>query len=321
MNSYSTSYGLLQNIGEYSLYPDGGMKECMLQEKVELTTNYGELIPQYEFEENRRKYIYSLAFYEDGALRKIALNQRTPVKTPIGIKEAELITFYRSGKLKRLFPLNGRISAYWDENEEYRLAKQDTIELPGQIVKAKVIAYSFYECGALKDITLWPKELVKIKTPVGEIRVRIGLALYMEGSIKSLEPCFPIAVQTPIGEIKAYDYNAIGISGDRNSLVFGEDGSIKELITSGMRITVQGKDGAIPVLYSPEQSLNEDGLEISFRTLKLSFGHDSVCFNDQMEYKICEYTFVIEPYQRTIPGMCDDCSSCSRCSDRGEYGN
>jgi hypothetical protein len=314
MKSYPTRYGMLQHISEYSLYPDKSMKECMLMDKVVLTTGHGDLIPQYEFSENRRKYIYSLSLYEDGALRKIALNDKTKIMTPLGSMEAELITFYQSGKLKRLFPLNGRISAYWDEDEEYKLATKEMIELPGQTVSAKIIAYNFYESGTLKSITLWPKEVIKLNSPIGEVRVRIGVSFYENGNLKSMEPSFPLAVQTPIGEIKAFDLNADGISGDRNSVVFSEIGSIQELITSGIKITVQGSEGNTPVEYSPVQDCDEDGIEISFQPLKIVFDQDIVRFNDQDEYKITENSFRIERYHSKAPGMCSDCSSCGACA-------
>jgi hypothetical protein len=315
MESYSTRCGVLHHIGEYSLYADGSMKECMFLGEVELTTEYGSLIPQYEFEDNRRKYIYSLSCYKGGSIRRIALNDKTVIPTPIGKKEAELVMFYQSGKLKRLFPLNGRISAYWDENDEYKLAKEDRIELPCGIIKAKVIAYSFYENGVVRDLTFWPKETIKLVTPLGEIRARIGVSFYQDGSIKSLEPSFPVSVQTPIGRIKAFDYNASGISGDQNSLLFTGTGAVQELITSGMKITIQDREGKTLAVFSPVQDLDEDGLEVSFTALKLAFENNKVCFNASSVYDITEHTFIIEAYHRKVPGMCSDCAECGKCSE------
>ncbi len=320
MEDYPTRYGILHHIGEYSLYSGKSLKECMLLDKVELVTEYGTLIPQYEFEENRRKYIYSVSFYEDGALSRVALNERTRIPAPIGDIEAELITFYKSGKIKRLFPLNGRISAYWDENDEYRLAQEVTVKTAGTLIKTKIIGYSFYENGALKALTFWPRDAVKLDTPIGSIRVRIGVSFYPDGRIKSVEPSLPVLVQTPIGPVKAYDYNANGISGDRNSLVFTADGAVQELVTSVMKVSVRDRTGKLIVVFSPEQEWDEDGLEISFTTLRLSFEDNRVCFNDTSIFDMTDNSFTIEPYTRTAPSMCDDCASCGKCS-AGEIGS
>lgn len=303
------------HIGEYSLYPNGSIKECMFTDVVELNTEYGPLVPQYEYEEHRRKYVHSLTFYESGSIRKIALNNKTKITTPIGNKTAELITFYESGKIKRLFPLNGRISAYWDESEEYQLATTETIELPCGTVNTKVIAYNFYENGAIKGLTFWPKELLKLMTPIGELKVRIGVSFYPEGDVKSIEPAYPVAVQTPIGILKAYDSNANGITGDCNSLMFSVDGVVKSLITSGMKVIVLCNDEKIVMEYSPVQDMDEDGIEISFQALKIEFdeNENSVRFNDGDIYSLSKYQFRIEPYFKTAPSECSNCASCGLC--------
>lgn len=311
MKSYNTRYGTLTIIDDGTTHNNGSLKDATLHEEVELITPYGTLIPQYEFTDHRKKYIESISFYENGMLRRISLNDKTEITTPIGTMFAELVTFYESGSIKRVFPLNGKLSAYWEEEDEYLLAKEASFQLPFGKIKAKVIAISFYENGAIKDFTFWPKEIILVQTPIVETRVRIGMALYPDGSIKSVEPAFPIDVNTPIGKIKAYDFEANGICGDQNSLNFTREGELESLITSGTTVTVC-RDNMDSKTYSPEQEVDVDGLEVNFIPLKIEFQQNGVCFNDEMTYDIQENSFILEPYRKTSPNKCSDCSSCSQ---------
>ncbi len=309
MKKYNTKYGELKHISEYSLYPDDTLKECMLLEESKLNTDIGVLIPQYEYGDDRRKYVYSISFYQDGTMRRIALHDKTIIKTPVGEMSAELLTFYKSGKIKRVFPLNGRISAYWSEQDEYKLATEDTLNLLIGEIKGKIIAYSFYEDGTLKDITTWPGEKLHIETPIGAVEGRIGISLYEDGSLKSFEPRMPIKIKTPIGEIEAYDVNANGMNGDKNSLEFYANGNIKEITTCSMKISLISHDGEVFEIFEPVQEWDEDNVEISFSGLKISFKNNKIMFNDFFEYSIEEYDFVIESYERRVQSMCASCSS------------
>jgi antitoxin component YwqK of YwqJK toxin-antitoxin module len=314
MNTYYTSYGVLDHMGAYVLHTNGNIKDCVLLEKTELVTAYGTLIPQYEYADHRRKHIYSISFYETGVLRRIALNNQINILTPIGIMTAELITFHENGSIKRLFPLNGQISAYWDETDEYRLAKEELFEFPFGKFTTKIIAISFYENGAVKNLTLWPQEIIKIRSPLGEMKVRIGISLYPDGKIKSVEPAYPIVIKTPIGPIIAYDVNANGITGDRNSLIFTKEGSVQALITSEMNVVVSGYGLDSPITFSPEQEVDEDGTEVCFHNLKIEFNETSIRFNNGEEFSLHSNHFTLEPYIRLIPSQCTDCASCGRCS-------
>jgi len=314
MNEYNTKYGPLKHVGEHVLHTNGNIKDCVLLDKVEITTDYGVLVPQYEYADHRRKHIYSVSFYDTGGLRRIALNDKLDIVTPIGPMTAELITFHENGRIKRLFPLNGQISAYWDENDEYLLAKEKIFEFPFGEFSIKIIAISFSENGIIKSLTLWPQEVIKVRSPLGEMRVRIGISLYPDGSIKSVEPAYPKVIQTPIGAIKAFDINANGITGDRNSLMFSKEGAVHSLITSDMKVTVKGYGLEELITFSPEQEEDEDGLEVCFHTLKMEFGENSVCFNDGDKYNISESQFILEPYLRSVPSQCTDCASCGGCS-------
>jgi antitoxin component YwqK of YwqJK toxin-antitoxin module len=308
--TYHTKYGVLQGIENNSTYHSGALKECVVSKKVELATDYGVLIPQYDFSDPRKKNQYAISFYEDGSLRGISLNKATDLMTPIGPMGAERILFYPNGKLKRLFPLNGQLSAYWDEDDEYQLAREEEFEFSFGKVKAKIIAISFYEDGNIKNLTFWPKSLIFIETPVGKILTRIGISLYSNGNIKSLEPAAPVKILTPIGSITAYDDTANGITGDINSLNFTEDGKLKSLVTSDNKITVGNSSGRITT-YSPEQMNDEDGIEITFLPLIIEFEENTVCFNHGVKHELSANTFTIENYVKSGISECSDCSSCN----------
>lgn len=309
MKSINTMYGTLNEVENVTLHANGTIKECVIHEKVEFETPHGILIPQYEHSTHRNKAGYSVSFYDNGMLRKISLNDIVEIETTIGKMSAELILFYENGNIKRLFPLNGQLSAYWEENDEYQLAQEQSFSFPFGNFKAKIISISFYENGAVKDLTFWPKEMIRITTPLGEAAVRIGISLYLDGSIKSIEPAYPLTVQTPIGTLKAYDFNANGISGDINSLNFTQEGAIKSFVTSSNKVIVANDTN---IIYSPEQSMDEDGLEVAFEPLKIDLLDNTVSFNDAISYDLNSTQFIIEPYIRTAHSLCSDCASCGQ---------
>lgn len=316
METYITRYGSINGIGQFTLHENGSLMDCTLKDKVILTTPYGKLIPQFTYD-YRKKNNYALSFYEDGSLRRISLNEATDITSPIGTIATELITFYDNGTIKRLFPLNGQLSAYWDEEDEYQLAKEMNFTFTFASISAKVIAISFYREGNIKDLTFWPKEKIKVQSPVGNLNVRTGLSIYPNGSLKSVEPAYPTKVNTPIGAIIAYDKNANGISGDVNSLRFTMDGKLSALITSGNQITVISNSKPVSV-YTPLQMIDSDGLELSFQPLLVEFIEDTVIINKEFEFNIHTDKFIIEPYTTTALSICDDCESCRNKCDKGK---
>ena len=314
MKTYITRYGDLRGIGMYTAYNDGQLRDCSLEEHTRLDTPYGVLIPQYTCD-YRRKNNYGISFYPDGTLRRISLEQAAEIATPLGTMRAELITFYPGGGLRRVFPLNGQLSGYWEEKDEYQLAKELTFELSFGQITARPIAVSFYESGRLKDITFWPQEKLELQTPLGRINARTGISLYPDGSLRSLEPAYPRRLPTPIGMLLAYDRNANGICGDVNSLNFTEDGSLSSLITSGNTITVLDRKGQSIAAYSPHQAADEDGDLISFETLSVEFSGEDIILNHNSRYDIRSHEFIIGRYTVTAISRCDSCESCNmRCS-------
>jgi hypothetical protein len=275
-------------------------------------TPYGVLVPIYEEDEReRRKFTKSLTFSENGYLESISLQEPTEVLTKLGSISAEHLTFYEGGNIKRIFPLDGKITAYWSEEDEYNLAQE--IELKGSFgtIKKKFLGLYFYEDGAIKSLTLWMRDSVLVQTSVGPIETRIGLSFYENGEINSLEPKKPTLVDTPIGKITAFNQSANGIHRDSNSLCFYQDGKIKSLLTSTDRITLTDKQG-FPLTLEPslkENRFNVDALDIV--PLLVEFYEDKVRFknNAKNEYNLGETTFSIKHLPLSV--VEDACSSCT----------
>lgn len=54
MKGFSTKYGNIEGISTIEVYPDGSIKECILEEYFEIETNYGTFIPKYKDEDVSR---------------------------------------------------------------------------------------------------------------------------------------------------------------------------------------------------------------------------------------------------------------------------
>ncbi len=315
MNVSETKYGVLEGISSVELYDNGKIKECSVTKKNELITPYGRLIPQYQNEGVRNKYIKALALYENGNIKKIALQGQSVVETSIGFMKAELITFYKSGRIKRLFPLNGKITGYWTEENEYELTELQEFNFPFGKINKRIIGILFYESGSIKSLTLWPKEILMLTTPSGKFGVHYGVGIYPDGKLKSCEPAYPVLIDSVIGTLTAFDVNASGINGDKNSLNFNEDGSIKSLVTSTDSIEVIGQSTESH-LFEPglrPSILDEEGMDII--PLKVEFYENKIRINenDKNIFGIGEFDFIIKNSTLTSFNKCSDCSTCKGC--------
>lgn len=315
---YKTQYGSLIGITAPEYYTNGQLLECSLEEENILSTPYGKFIPQYTNESTRKKYIRSLSFYENGNIRRISLEEQMPIRTSAGELQVELITFYESGEIKRVFPLNGKITGYWTEENEYELAQPIALKLENGLVEKKFISLHFYKDGEIKSLTLWSKETLSVPVNAVNLKARYGIAFYPGGKIKSFEPAYPLFRSTPIGKIACFDLNANGISGDDNSLNFNSDGSIKSLITSTDRIRIRNRnDNSITVLepYFKLSMVNDGEKEIV--PLKIEFTETGCILYEKeiLNYTYQEYEFEIENMVIIPKSSCSDCSSCnSSCS-------
>jgi antitoxin component YwqK of YwqJK toxin-antitoxin module len=308
MRVVDTKYGILQGITLFELYSNGSLKECVLNKANLLRTPYGPLIPQYQNDGVRRKYVKSLSFYPDSTLKSISLQKAIKIQTSIGTFPAELVTFHPNGEIKRLFPVNGKISGFWSEEEEYQLAPELEFHFPFGAFKRKIIGIQFYENGAVKSLTFWPRDNVMLDSPVGPIETRIGFSLYPDGRLKTLEPAKPVSVPTPIGEIEVFNVDAVGIHGDTNSLGFTEDGKVRELVTSTEQIAVTRDH--YQFVYQPglKPSLFDDE-KLDTVPLKIEFDEEHVRFGglESARYDIKQYDFNL----RRAPLSQNSCVGCS----------
>ncbi|MBU3113764.1 hypothetical protein [Clostridium lacusfryxellense] len=297
MEGFKTSYGMLNGISSIEFYNGGAIKECKLNKYSEMKTIYGKLVPQYDGAELRRKYKRSLSFYENGSLQSISFQKQTTIDTSIGKLPAELAVFYENGKIKRIFPLNGKMTAYWTEQNEYKLAEELNFSLEFGAFKKKIIGISFYESDSVKSLTLWPKDFIEVLTPCGIIETRIGVSLYPNGAVKSCEPRKQTMINTIIGELHAFDVGAIGINGDVNSLNFNEDGTIKSLRSSLDKISIKDIDGQLKT-HEPGLKTNRfNPLAMDVVPMNIQFYEGKIKINED-EYIIKENEFYIDKYIR-----------------------
>ncbi len=310
-----TPYGIFGDVSGYEVYPDGNLRSVRLFGQNVLLTHAGELIPAYR-ETTRRKYKPSVTFYAGGSVKAVALDEISDVMTPIGEFPAELVTFYESGEIRRVFPTDARLDAFGGEEEEGELLIPMIFDLGFVSFRAKISGISFYRSGAIESITLFPGEEIEVPTPVGVIPVRIGISLYESGALRSLEPARAFPLATPIGKIFAYDAAAVGICADDNALAFRESGELLSVRTTENVIFAQNKAG-VARWYKPlEAVLPEDEAREIRRALTVRFEDAAVMFNEEDQaYSIEDSYFTITKNTTGKIGCSpSDCASCSLCS-------
>lgn len=319
MDTIRTSYGTLNGVTDVKTYQDGLLKSCILNQENRISTPVGELIPQYrigEAGERQRKHRSSLSFHPNGLIKSAALDRPMPVRTPLEMVTAELVTFYDSGEMNRVFPLNGKVDAFWNELQERELAEPIEFSLKIGRFRAKVMCIHFYPSGALKSLTFWPDEKVLILTPHGPALCRAGLSLYENGNLKSYEPSRPVKIETAIGEIYAFDSEIIGIHGDQNSVQFDVNGKLRSLKTVHTGIGVERK--GLPLEKIEPMELPSLIHEEEMRTvpLKLDFGENllQVTVHSNQIHDFSLPNADLSTY-RMIGEAKSGCSGCSGCSD------
>ena len=230
---------------------NGLLESIQVHEEMRLESSVGELVPVYKTEDFGRKKLMPVRFDKNGNIRSVPLQETAEVETSCGTFRAELLTFYPDGALCRLFPLNGKLSGYWSETNEYELARVETIPTPIGEIKVKPLYLHFYETGELKSLTFWPKERVTISTPLGEMKIRRGVSFYRNGALASCEPASPEAIETPLGTVSVFDPDPNGMNGEKNSLQFDETGEILSFSTTEAEFRIQDPDYG-PLLFQPD---------------------------------------------------------------------
>ena len=213
MPTITTPFGPIEALPGVELFPDGSVRSCRAARACPLDTPIGTLVPQYNANTLRKRQLPAILFHPAGMIRNLPLEEQVVVPTPLGLLPAELITFHDSGALKRVFPLNGALNGYWTQEDELRLAVPMDLETPAGPVRARLLSLYFSPRGDLRSLTLWPGQTVDVPSPLGRVTARIGVSFFDSGAIRSLEPAAPWAVSTPVGEVLAWNPDAIGISG------------------------------------------------------------------------------------------------------------
>jgi hypothetical protein len=311
--------GVFAGVEKFSSFPSGQLEGVRLSERNMLVTHAGELVPFFS-ETTRRKVKHSVEFYKSGTVRSVSLEEQQEIQTPIGEFPAELVTFYESGELKRFFPLDGKISGFWSEEDERARSIPFTFELPFSTFTAIISGVGFYEDGNIRSITLFPKERVTISTRYGSISARTGFSMYPTGELASLEPAEPIAVKTPIGRVYAFDPNAIGINADANSLTFDAFGNVTALKTAQNRVAVQTADGRLE-LFKPIERVSplDDDATITV-ALELEFVANNVTITESgrepqtFSIEDCGFT-VTETANKEYSCSPADCANCTLCGE------
>jgi hypothetical protein len=317
-----TNYGVLRGVSHFDSYADGQLRSCMLREENTIETRSGRFIPQFcanEFGERQKKHRSSLSFHPNGEIKSAALQYPAPIQTPLGTFDAELVTFYEGGKVNRLFPLNGLVNGFWSENQERLMAKPIDFDLPVGNFRAKIISLHFYPGGALKSLTLWPGETIRIQTPIGEMAVRAGFSLYENGRVKSVEPARPMAIDTPLGTINAFDPDVIGMHADQNSVQFGPAGELLSLKSLATGITATGPDGTQTRLEPLELESLLDSADTRIVALKIDFRANEIDVTALQTTTFDRHThqFATFPVEVNLTRGCggcadsaDDCTNC-----------
>jgi hypothetical protein len=315
-NTIQLPSGVFAGVASYDIYPDGELLGIRLSERNMLVTHVGELVPFYT-ETHRRKVKYAVEFHKSGMLKAVALEEVQEISSPIGEFPAELATFYETGELKRFFPLDGKISGMWSEEEERGLAIPLSFELPFAAFTAIVSGVAFYRGGDIKSLTLFPGEMVDVATKYGAIPTRHGFSLYESGQLESLEPAVSYILDTPIGRIAAFDTSAVGVNADSNSLVFDEAGAVLGIVTAHNRIAAQTAEGRL-MTFGPREVTNPlDGETIITEGLKIAFDYEAetVTFasgGEECRLSLTDCGFTVTAYSGAAH-ICSpvDCASCS----------
>ncbi|MBC2607294.1 hypothetical protein [Pelagicoccus albus] len=315
METLDTLCSKLTGISSSSTYSDGTLKSCTFKEENRIQTPIGEVIPQYRtavYGERQKKHRAALTFFKNGQLKSAALEEATALQTPIGEMNAELVTFYDNGSLNRIFPLNGQIDGYWSETNEGELAEVLDFDLSVGKFSAKIINAHFYPSGAVKSITLWPGQKISIQTPVGEMSVRTGFSLYEDGSLKTVEPSAPFEIQTPIGPIKAFDAEMVGINSDQSSVRFDTDGTLTSLKTIHTGIRAVATDNSVTVIEPFEAPSLIEMTEMRTIPMEVCFDGDKVQIvaESVYDFDIGSYTFKTFQRLKVIREACAACSGC-----------
>lgn len=278
-------------LSNIELFSDGSVRSGFPKQEYHFNTDYGTFKAQHTNDDARKQTINSLEFFECGNLRKISLEKQTTVQTIHGEIPAELILFYNSKEIRKIFPLNGKITGYWSEKDEYKLADQLEFIIDDIHIKGKFINIEFYENQALKSLLLWPNETMELDINNEKIKIKNKITFYENGKIKSIEPVKSVLVDTVIGKINVFNTASSGL-GYGSTVIFDESGNIKELNTSSDKFEIK-KDSELIAAIEPEMqpSMCNDKILVP-QAINIKFENEYVSFDDA-KYELAPHEIYI----------------------------
>lgn len=311
-------FGILGDVSSYQTYPSGELESVKLFGKNMVVTHAGELVPAYT-QEPRRKNKPSVEFHKNGIIKSVQLEEQTEIETPIGMLPVEFVTFYPTGEIHKVFVADGQISGFWSEENERQYNIPLSFDLGFTSFRVCTNGICFYKSGDIKSIAVYPGESIAVDTPIGEIETGIGLSLYENGKLQSIEPKNPLPLRTPIGKFTAFDPGANGVHADSNSLVFDEQERLLAFSTVEDKVLVQTEEEEFLTL-SPEEKLHplyDDQKVLSAMTIIFDYKSDEVLIQNESSYTFSLQTtgFTIQTIpQETMGCTPADCASCLLCN-------
>jgi hypothetical protein len=306
----TTPFGVLETLPDIEFFSGGAVQSCIAARSCPLSTPLGSLVPQFTASSLRKRQLPAISFHPNGMIRNLPLEEQVTVPTPLGMLPAEQVTFYDTGAVKRVFPLNGTLSGYWTQEDEAAMATPLILDTPIGCARVKPVCVYFGPEGNLRSLTLWPGTVLEVPTPLGNIGARSGVSFFDSGVLRSVEPASPVAVRTPLGELLAFDQDAVGICGDQNSLRFRENGALLGLTTSAHAFEVELENGRRRSLTPPLRRHPCDGerMEAGSITLDFSPGLVSFSFADSPRIKVRTEGVTVSRFFLPLPGLSPMCS-------------
>ena len=178
-------------------------------------------------------------------------------------------------------PSYGQISAYWSIEDELEDQPYYRFRFEENELSISPQCILFYPSGKIRSITLWPGYRTEIMTPLGKITTDLGVELYENGHIRSIEPIYGTVIDTPFGEMKPYVYRDLMLHAENSSMVFAEDGKLMSVSTILSVLEVNGTELRSPGYKSPLK-LDLGGAAITAETgskiIRIDAKRDSVRF-------------------------------------------
>ena len=204
-------------------------------------TKYGCFTACSDASDLRKKYRTPVENYPDGTVRSIYLQEPEEVTLPEGVFQAELMTFYEDGNIKRLFPLYGQLSSYWGVEDEVKNAPEYVFTINGQNISIRPQCIYFYPSGKIRSITLWPVDTITVNTPVGTVTSKLGIEVYEDKTIRRIEPAFGTVLSTRYGDARPFMVRKHMMHAEDASMRFDTEGNLISFATLQTKVEVEGE--------------------------------------------------------------------------------